>query len=148
MALETILREKRAYLTLEVDRFVSGSTRQERSAERKQRLKSKSSIVRAKREMYRKHKRDRQNTRNAQDDCPGKLLKLYSTKLGAGCDAIHASVARPSGQSPSWCERIQGRSTPLSAAILEWTPGLRHGVKGVIAVRWKSIGGEVVVAPL
>ncbi len=30
----------------------------------------------------------------------------------------------------------------------EWTPGLRHKVKEAIAVRWKSIGGEVVVGPL
>ena len=84
MALEAILREKRAYLALEVDRFVSGSTGQERSAERKQRLKSKSRVVRATREMYRKHKRDRQNARIAQDDGAGNILKLYSTKLEAG----------------------------------------------------------------
>jgi hypothetical protein len=31
---------------------------------------------------------------------------------------------------------------------LEWTHGVRHKVKGVIAVRCKSIGGEAAVDPL
>jgi hypothetical protein len=31
---------------------------------------------------------------------------------------------------------------------LEWTPGVRHKVKGVIAIRWKSVDGEVTVEPL
>ena len=31
---------------------------------------------------------------------------------------------------------------------LLWTPGVRHEVKGVIAVRWKSVVGEVAVDPL
>jgi hypothetical protein len=32
--------------------------------------------------------------------------------------------------------------------ILKWTPGVRHEVKGVIAVRCKSVAGEVAVDPL
>src|SRR6202040_3015097 len=31
---------------------------------------------------------------------------------------------------------------------LKWTPGVRHEVKGVIAVRWKSVDGEATVDPL
>ncbi len=36
----------------------------------------------------------------------------------------------------------------VEVVVMKWTPGLRHKVKEAIAVRWKSIGGEVVVGPL
>ena len=90
MALEAILREKRAYLALEVDGLDSGSACQERSAEREQRLKGKSRVVRATREMYRKHKRDRRNARNAQDDSPGKLLNCNPLSSKRVAKLIHA----------------------------------------------------------
>jgi hypothetical protein len=31
---------------------------------------------------------------------------------------------------------------------MKWTPEVRHKVKGVIAVRWKNVDGEVTVDPL
>ena len=44
--------------------------------------------------------------------------------------------------------REAGSTSRLQRREVKWTPGVRHEVKGVIAVRCKSVAGEVAVDPL
>jgi hypothetical protein len=80
----------------------------------------------------------------AQQDRSAKAInRTADTNVQEQSDCVVVPMNQPDKEGPPSAEVGEGR-----AQTVKWTPGVRHEVKGVIAVRCKSVAGEVAVDPL